>query len=238
MGNRIALFRARNDADRSAARLRSRGFEVAFAPVLRMAPTGAAPPRERFEAVIATSVNAIALLAPAPRAAIVGLPIYVVGRRAAAAAAEAGLALALEPAADVAALATALGERLAPRARVLYLAGRDRKSALEEALHAIGAHTTVLETYVAEAREGWTEEETAELRRCAAALHYSRRSAALAAALAARAGLAEHFAEMQHICLSPDVAEPLREAGWARVASADAPEEARLLAALERALGP
>ncbi|HEY1944496.1 MAG TPA: uroporphyrinogen-III synthase [Roseiarcus sp.] len=237
MGNRIALFRAREDADRSAAELRSRGFEVVLAPVLRMTATGAAPPRGRFDAVVATSVNAIALLAPAPRGAIAGLPIYVVGRRAADAAAEAGLALALQPAADVAALAAALGERLAARAQVLYLAGRDRKSALEEALRAIGADTTVLEIYVAEARQGWSEEETTDLRRCAAALHYSRRSAALAAALAARAGLAEHFAGMRHVCLSPDVAEPLREAGWARVASADAPDEAHLLAALERAFG-
>lgn len=236
MGKTVALFRSREDADHTAAQLRSRGFDIALAPVLRIVATGAEPPRERFDAVVATSVNAIVLLAPATRAAIVGLPTYVVGRRAAAAAVEAGLSLALEPAPDVAALSSALGERLAAQSRVLYLAGRDRKATLEEALGAMGASLSVLDTYVAEAREAWSAEETAALKRCAVALHYSRRSAALAVALAARAGLAEVLGGMQHLCLSPDVAEPLREAGWPSVACADAPDEARLVKALERTL--
>ena len=179
-----------------------------------------------------TSGKAIALLAPAARAAISGLPLYVVGGRAADAAAEAGLPLAQPPAPDVAVLSATLRERLAPQARVLYLAGRDRKPALEAALREAGARTTILEVYVAEARDAWSESEALALAACEAVLHYSRRGAALAVALAARAGLAERFGAMAHVCLSDDVAEPLRQAGWPRLVCADAATEARLVAAL------
>jgi len=232
---RVALLRAREDAVRSAALLRSRGFDVALAPATRIRPTGAAPPAERFDAVAATSAKAIALLAPAARAAISGAPLYVVGERAAAAAIEAGLVLALPPAPDVAALSAMLRERLAPQARVLYLAGRDRKPALEAALREAGARTTILDIYVAEARDAWSESEARSLAACEAVLHYSRRSAALAVVLAARAGLTERFGAMAQVCLSDDVAEPLRDAGWPRLVCSDAATEARLVAALERA---
>ncbi len=236
MGRSVALFRSPEDAERSAASLRSRGFDVAAAPVLNIVATGDAAPTGPFDAAVATSANAILHLAPAARTAIAGLPLYLVGQRAARAAADAGLSPALAPAPDVAALSAALKARLAPQARVLYLAGRDRKDALEGALAAIGAQTSVLETYAAGAREGWSKEEAAELARCAAALHYSRRSAALAVSLAARAGLAEHFAAIAHVCFSADVAEPLREVGWSHIVCAEAPDETHLLAALEQAL--
>ena len=236
MGKRVALFRASEDAERSAALLRSRGFGVVMAPVLDIVATGAAAPTGPFDAAVATSANAVLHLAPAARAAIAGLPLYLVGCRAARAAADAGFSRALAPAPDVAALSARLRERLAPPARVLYLAGRDRKDALEAALAAIGAHTSVLETYAAQAREGWSEQEAAELMGCAAALHYSRRSAALAASLAGRAGLAAHFATIAHVCLSEDVAAPLREAGWRQIVCADAPDETHLLMALDEAL--
>jgi len=71
---------------------------------------------------------------------------------------------------------------------------------------------------------------------CAAALHYSRRSAALAVALAERAGLADPFRAILHVCLSPDAGEPLRAMGAPRLAWASEPREDRLIDALERAL--
>ncbi len=80
------------------------------------------------------------------------------------------------PAPDVAALVAALRRRLAPRSRVLYLAGRDRKSALEAALSEAGHLTTPVEVYAAEARAAWSEDEA----RAVAAM---RRGAALFAPL-------------------------------------------------------
>jgi uroporphyrinogen-III synthase len=67
-------------------------------------------------------------------------------------------------------------------------------------------------------------------------LHYSRRSAALAVELAERAGVAEPFRALLHVCLSPDAAAPLRAWGAGRVVCASEPTEDRLIDALERAL--
>ena len=229
-------MRARDDAARSAALLRARGFLAALAPATQIRATGAAPPPGPFDAVVATSAKAIALLAPSARAAIVGPPLYVVGQRTAYAAREAGMAVAGEAAPDVAALSAALLLRLAPRSRVLYLAGRERKNALEAALSQAGHLTRAMEVYAAEARAAWSEDEARAVAGCGAALHYSRRSAALAVALAERAGLADPFRALLHVCLSADAGEPLRAVGALRLAWASEPREERLIDALERAL--
>ncbi len=230
-------MRARDDAARSAALLLARGFVAARAPVTEIRATGALPPPGPFDVVVATSAEAIARLAPAARAAIAGASLYVVGEQTAQAAREAGMRLALEPAPDVAALLTALRRRLAPHSRALYLAGRERKSALEAALSEAGHLTTPLEVYVAQARAAWDEDEARAVAGCGAALHYSRRSAALAVQLAERAGLADPFRALRHVCLSPDAGEPLRAWGAPRLHYASQPREDRLIEALERALG-
>jgi uroporphyrinogen-III synthase len=232
----IAVMRARDDAARTAALLRSRGFLAALAPAIEIRATGASPPPGRFDALAATSAKAIALLAPAARAAIVGAPLHVVGDEAAAAATATGIPVAGEAAPDVAALIAALIDRLAPHSRVLYLAGRDRNNALEAALSRAGHLVTPVEVYAAEARVAWSGEEARAVAGSAAALHYSRRSAALAAQLAERAGFADPFFALLHVCLSADVGEPLRAHGAARLVFASEPREDRLIDALERAL--
>ncbi len=229
-------MRARDDAARSAALLLARGFVAVRAPATQIRATGALPPPGPFDALAATSAKAVALLAPAARAALVGLPLYVVGEQTAQAAAEAGIPVVDEAAPDVAALLARLLRRLAPRSRVLYLAGRERKSALEAALSEAGHLTTPVEIYVAEARAAWDEGEARAVATCCAALHYSRRSAALAVELAERAGLADPFRAILHVCMSPDAGAPLHAWGASRVVCASRPREDRLIDALERAL--
>jgi len=233
---KVALMRARDDAARSAALLRSRGFLAALAPAIEIRATGAAPPPGPFDAVAATSARAVALLAPAARAAIAGAPIYVVGDRTARAAAKAGIPVVAEAAPDAAALIDALRLRLAPHSRVLYLAGRERRGALEAALREAGHYVTPVEVYAAEARAAWSEDEARAIGECGAALHYSRRSAALAVELAKRAGLAGSFRALLHVCLSADAGEPLRAWAAPRLHYAAEPREDRLVEALERAL--
>jgi uroporphyrinogen-III synthase len=229
-------MRSRDDAARSAARLSARGFVAALAPAIEIRATGALPPPGPFDAAVATSAKAIALIAPAARAAIANLPLFVVGEQTAQAAAKAGAPIAAAPAPDIAALIATLLPRLAPRSRLLYLAGRERKSALETALGEAGHLTTPMEVYAAEARAAWSADEARAVVRSAAALHYSRRSAALAVELAERAGVAEPFRALLHVCLSPDAAAPLRAWGAGRVVCASEPTEDRLIDALERAL--
>ena len=117
---------------------------------------------------------------------------------------------------------------------MLYLAGRDRKSALEEALGGV-YDLEIAEAYAAEARGEFSEAEGAALAGCRAALHYSRRSAGLAAALTTRAGEGRAFARLAHVALSRDAAEPLGSIGLS-VRIAEAPNETSLFAALGDAL--
>jgi len=238
MIRRIALTRAMDDAEATAAELAARGFEAAIAPAIEIRTLPAAPPEGRFDALVATSPRAIQALPEADRARWAKVPLHVVGARAARVARVAGFALVGEPAADAAALAERLALTLPAGARLLYLAGRDRKPTLETALAAAGLIDQVVELYTAEAREAWSASEAAAVAACDGALHYSRRTAALAVGLAAQAGLAERFRAQLHVCLSADVAEPLAAAGATRIVVAAAPDEAHLLAALERACGP
>ena len=119
---------------------------------------------------------------------------------------------------------------------MLYLAGRERKEAIEAAL--AGAFVLeIAEAYAAEARAAWRPSEARALASCVAALHYSRRSAALTAALAKTAGVEACFLKLKHVCLSRDVAEPLQAIGASRIAIAETPDEAGLFRRLRHEVG-
>ena len=219
----VALFRAHEDALRSAEALAARGLVAALAPVVELAATGAPPPPGRFDFIVASSAKAIALARP--EALATGAPLYVVGEQTAHAARRAGLA----PEVVVAEIA-ALLPRL-PKGRALYLAGRDRKPDLEAAL---GAQVATLIVYDAHARRAWSEAEARAVAAADAALHYSARSAALALALAEKAGIGAAFRRLPHVCLSRAAAAPL--GGASRALWPAAPQEAALLDVLQSAL--
>ena len=227
---RVALFRAGGDGARSGTKLRRLGFSVACLPVVEIAPMQVKPARKRYDAIVATSAKAFIGQATLEAAA----PLYVVGARTARAAEVHGWPLAAPPAPDAAQLIETLRRELPPAASVLYLAGRDRKPALEAALDGFCA-LEVAEAYAAEARDSWRPSEIRALSSCSAALHYSRRSAALAARLAENSGQAEHFLALRHICLSEDVAEPLHAIGAPSVVVSERPDEVALFAALSEA---
>lgn len=231
---RVALMRPRAEAERSAALLRARGFEAVIAPVIEIDATGAEPPDEAFDAALATSANAFCFLSPAARARLQGIALYVVGERTAAAAREIGLGPAAGICADAAALAASLAGRLLRPARLLYLAGRDRKHDLERALRAAGHEVLAVEVYVAAAR-AWSAAEAAAVANCGAALHYSRRSAELTVALCQRAGLSEYLLATLHGCISADAAAPLRSIGAGRIVVASGAQESMLIDALSSA---
>src|SRR6202044_2177131 len=124
--SRIALFREREDAIVSAARLRRFGFSVVCLPVFEIRTRSVRPQRSRYDAVVATSDKAF----HADGASDTSSPLYVVGARTG---------------------------------------------------------------HAAEARAAWTPAEARSLASCVAALHYSRRSAQLAARLAETAGVEACF---------------------------------------------
>ena len=227
----VALFRAREDASASAARLRQLGFSVACLPVIEIRAQAVRPRQSRYDAVVATSDKAFLGEPLVDKSS----PLYVVGARTGRAAEARGWRLAAPPAPHAAELIERLRSALSSNASVLYLAGRDRKDAIEAALSGTFA-LEVVETYAAEARSSWRPREARALASCVAALHYSRRSAALAGELAKVSGEAERFLELRHFCLSGDVAEPLKALGAARIAVAETPDETGLFRLLSRDL--
>jgi uroporphyrinogen-III synthase len=230
--SRVVLFREREDAKSSAARLRRFGFSVVCLPVVEIRTRPVQPRRSHYDAVVATSDKAF----HADGASHTSSPLYVVGARTGRAAEARGWRLASPPARDAEELVRTLAGALKPEASVLYLAGRDRKEVIEAALS--GAFDVeIVEAYAAEARAAWRQSEARSLASCVAALHYSRRSAGLAAALAKTAGVEGCFLKLNHVCISRDVAEPLQALGASSVAIAETPDEVGLFRRLRQELG-
>jgi len=230
-GGKIAIFRAADDAAKSAARLAALGFEAVIAPVMAPIALQAAAPQGAFEAWVATSAKALVLAEPALLAPFAGLPLYVVGAAGAAAAASRGLPVAA-CAADAASLARALVAELPREGRVLYFAGADRKPEMETTLIRAGFSVSTVEVYAAKARERWSEEEARGVACCRAALHYSRRSAEIALRLAERAGIMSHWRDMAHVTISADAAGVFAASGATKIIVAGAVREEAMLTAL------
>jgi uroporphyrinogen-III synthase len=205
---RVIVTRARGDAARTAAALRARGHEPLLSPVLEIVATGVEIEPREAQALIATSAHAFEFLRQADAARLAPLPLFVVGARTGKAATDAGLAPPRVIAASALALAQQIAAALPAPAHLLYLAGHDRKPDLEAALLAQGHVIDVAETYEARAVEALSPETAQALARgeADAVLHFSRRSAQLFAACAAKAGLATQEEALRHVCISRDAA--------------------------------
>jgi uroporphyrinogen-III synthase len=229
---RIWVARPEPGATRTGAALAARGHVPLVAPVLVVRPTGAAPPDGPFDGLLLTSANAV----PEPREAesLRGLPVFAVGARTAALAAEAGLGPVHEGPGDAAGLAVLAAGLLPPGARLLHRAGAERKREPAATLIAAGFRIATVVAYAAEALAALPDAVDGALARGGldAALHYSRRSAAVALALTDAAGHGGAFRALKHYCLSVDVAAPLEAIGVPVHFVAARPREADLLDAL------
>ncbi len=230
---RLLLTRAAEDAARTRIKLEQAGHDVIVSPVIAMRATGAAWPRGVIDAVIATSAQAFVHLGDMPSAAVRHLvPLFLVGERTERAARSAGFRGTATVAENAANLIPRIVGSLAARNQLLYLAGVDRKTELEDGLSREGATPLIAEVYEAVAATALSSDAIAGFtdHSVDGVLHFSRRSATLFASLAERANLT--IAALPHFCLSDDVAVPLRSAGCTRLHIASAPTEAALLACL------
>ena len=103
---RVALFRAREDANASAARLRRYGFSVACLPVIETRTNPFRPQRSHYDAVVATSNKVFHADGPPNTSS----PLYVVGALTGRAAEARGWRLAAPPARDAGELLATLGQ--------------------------------------------------------------------------------------------------------------------------------
>jgi uroporphyrinogen-III synthase len=207
------------------------GFTPVVSPVLEVAATGAAIPPGVYDAVLVSSAKGVEC-ATADADRYKSLPLHVVGAKTARAAEAQGWRPDIV-AGNAEAILPLLLARYAKPAHFLYLAGRDRQTALEAGLADGGHGVTAVNVYEAQAAHTLSDDASAALGggEIAFALHYSRRSVEIFLKLADSAGLAGTLPAIAHIALSSDVAAPLEARGF-DVARAEKPDEDHLLTTL------
>ena len=236
---RVVVTRPMPAAAATARRLAGLGHVPVLAPLLAVEPTGATVPEGPFAAIAATSANAFLGFAKTGLPAdLAGLTLHAVGERTAAAGRAAGFRNVVAGGGDATALADHLARHVPAGSRVLYLAGVQRKPDLEARLRAAGLEVAVAEVYAAGAGEpAALPVEIFDGTEPTAVLHYSRRSAEAFVAAGREGGHEAAMVGLPHLCLSHDVAEPLRAAGARIVTVARQPDEEALLARLADVVG-
>lgn len=234
---RIWVARPEPGATRTGKRLAALGYLPLVAPVLVVVPTGAPMPGGPFDGVILTSANAAEALGETDRRRLAGLAAFTVGGRTADLVRMAGFTDIRQAGGDAGALSDLIRTILPTGARLLHVAGADRKPEPAASLHAAGYAVTAVSAYAAEPVDSLPS----AVRRAldgrdgpplGAVLHYSRRSATTALNLAVAADLCGAFRALTHYCLSADVAVPLVAAGVAAHVVPDRPTEEALLSGL------
>ncbi|CAH1649476.1 Uroporphyrinogen-III synthase [Hyphomicrobiales bacterium] len=231
---RILVFRPKAAAERTAARLSLLGHQAVLAPATRIVPLDTPRPEGPFAAIVVGSANSFVIAADD---AIRAVPVIAVGERTAEVARARGFTDVESADGDRVAMAALARRRFPAGGRALVLQGRDHKADTTALLADAGMTPVSWIVYAAAAVEALPDEATEALRmeQIDAVLHYSRRSAEVALALVDGAHLGRPFFAARQVCLSPDVAEPLRRAGAQRIVVAAAPREEALFAALNEA---
>ncbi len=242
---RLIVTRPQPEAERTAAALRRAGHAVEVAALLRIesipaAELGSGP----WSALVVTSANALRALDAHPRRAelldqLLGLRVFAVGRRTAAAARAAGFADAEAAGGNVQELAQRLRAwaKAEPAGRdpLLYLAGEDRSGDLPAALAAAGQSVTTVVVYRAVKADKFPAAiaEALSAGQIEGVLHFSRRSAEAYIDCARAGGMLAQALAVTHFCLSAPIAEPLLAEGAKRTRIAPHPEETALIALVE-----
>src|SRR4029078_3053703 len=175
---RVLIRRPLPDGERTAAALRTRGYDVLLVPLMQVRPV-AAVGGVNWSAVIVTSANALRVLSAEQLAPLLALPLYAVGQRSADVGRELGFREVRSPNGNAKDLVRLVADRHANEdAPYLYLVGEDRAADIEAALakHGIKAETVIVYRAMT---IGFRPElfNAVERDEIGAVLHFSRRSA-------------------------------------------------------------
>ncbi len=241
----ILVTRPQPDNELTAAALRTRGFDVLLAPMLRFEPVAFNDDADaRYGAVIVTSANALrAIEAGLAGSRLLSLPLFAVGERTAEAARRAGFGDVAAAEGDAAALrelivAGVRAKTLKKASTLLYLAGADLAGDLAGELGKRGFSVVTHTTYRMIPMAKLPQDACAAFAAngIEAVLHYSRRSARAFLDAARAAGVEISALAIPQCCISDAVALIVRDAGATQVVVARAPDEDGLFEALERAV--
>ena len=241
----VLLTRPSPDNEASRDALRSRGFDVLLAPMLRFEPAPfASDPDADYQAVIVTSANALrAIESGLAQSPLRELPLFAVGEHTASVARELGFADVITAKGDASALRDRVlesvhADQLKQQWPLLYLAGADISRDLASELGQHGLEVVTQTTYrmVAVATLPRAVCDAFARDEVDAVLHYSRRSAAAFLEAVRNEGIEISALAVPQFCISANVAAVLHEAGAAQVKVAASTDEKALFEALERAL--
>jgi len=235
---RVLVTRAEKEGRATAARLAELGHEALLEPLTTIEPVAepAFPPFDELQAVTATSLNAVEVLAGRPEIEALGaLPFYAVGGRTARAARDVGFTEVRSAEGDRRDLTAAIRAGLDPaKGAILWLVGRDRAGDLVADLAPDGFRVIPVETYGAVPVARLGEATIAALAEgdIDAALVFSPRSGAILLEKLAEAGFSPtSFTFPVHV-ISEAAARPFREAGWREIVVAGSPDTEAVLAGL------
>jgi uroporphyrinogen-III synthase len=243
----ILVTRPHPDGESTAANLRTRGFEVLLAPMLRFEP-GAFhdDTTAHYGAVIVTSANALrAIESQLKGNPLLKLPLFAVGEHTATAARSIGFENVISAQGDASTLrecvlASVKTKILKKASPLLYLAGADLAHDLAGELGERGFTVATQTTYRMVALSSLPREvsDAFAASRIDAVLHYSRRSARAFLESIRAAGVEISALSVPQCCISAGIATVIRDAGATRVLVAASPDENALFSLLDRALRP
>lgn len=211
---RVLVTRPKADAVRTAARLRAAGHEPLVLPLTEIRPvTVAGASWEGFDAIALTSANAVRMAPAARLKRIVGLSCFVVGESTAAAARSAGFGAVTVADGEAESLAALVAAGTRTAARILYLCGKVRRAAFEQAVSASGRTVEMVETYDTVRYRPPVPDVLGVLgdRPLDAALVYSPLSGEALADLVDEPDLAPLFRETVFLCISARAAAAFRD---------------------------
>ncbi|MDK9696821.1 MAG: uroporphyrinogen-III synthase [Siculibacillus sp.] len=235
---RVLVTRAEKEGRATAARLEALGHIALVEPLTTIVAVEALelPAAESLQAVTATSLNAVEVLAGRPEIApLLALPFLAVGARTAEAARAVGFTDVHSADGDRRDLTKAITSELDPaKGAILWLVGRDRAGDLVGDLAPAGFAVVPVEVYRAEPVERLSE--TARTAIAAgevdAALVFSPRSGAILIRRLAECGFSPGSLTFPVHVISEATARPFREVGWREVVVATSPDTEAMLATL------
>lgn len=234
---RVLVTRPEPVASKTAAKLTEKGYSVTVLPLTRIVPLSVDQGLfgRPFDAVAATSANAIRHAPDDLLAALRDIPAFAVGESTAELFRQHGFTTVRSAGEDAKALAALVGGQGHTLGRLAYLCGRVRMPVFEEEIGKNGAEISAIETYDADivSYEADFLRESLAGQSFDAVLLYSARAAEAFGALL-DCGLVEPalFAKARLLCLSRKVAGALPEKWQERTVSAISPEEKALFGLL------
>lgn len=232
----VLVTRPQPGADETARRLETMGFVPVVLPLTKIVPVTPLqlPNADAFDAVIATSVNAIRHAPAEQLRSYLAKPLFAVGDATADAATGAGFADVRSAGGTAVDLAAMIARQMPTGSRLLHLAGVDRTTGFAERVEAMNFQLQVVDVYAAEKVSYATDFLKAKFRdgNLWGAIALSLRAGTFLAEIASRAEFAQTFENTIYFCISEKVAAPLRNLNTATVLCSDEPTEASVLSLL------